>query len=98
MASRVARTQAESGANHLTNLRHDSGPAVELPGHVLRHLDGTRDRNALLDILADLVERGVLVLQEDAEAATTDQSPRERIALELDRTFIYLAQNALLLE
>src|SRR5262249_52443000 len=53
VASPLARLQAAAGAS-ATNLRHERVPLDEPDRPVLRHLDGSRDRAALLGLLAGL--------------------------------------------
>jgi methyltransferase-like protein len=65
VASPWARFQAQTGSE-VTNLCH---VRVELKGiaqYLLSHLDGTRDRAALLDGLEKSVASGLLVLRENA--------------------------------
>ncbi len=96
LASRVARAQAEAGESSVTNLRHELGQLNEFCGQVLRLLDGTRDRAALLDGLAGLVGSGVLVMPQEGLAGA-DADTRKRLEAPLDRVLHYLAWNAFLL-
>jgi methyltransferase-like protein/2-polyprenyl-3-methyl-5-hydroxy-6-metoxy-1,4-benzoquinol methylase len=61
-ASALARLQAESGPT-VTSQRHQSVTLPALHRHVLRHLDGSRDSAALLQILTELALTGVLNVQ-----------------------------------
>ena len=94
-ASRLARLQAET-ATSVTNLRHESLPLNELARHLLRHMDGTRDRMALVEILGRLVQEGVLVPPAEEEAAGKPRDVNTRLAEAADRTLEFLARNALL--
>ena len=57
VASPLARLQARS-ANNVTNLRHETVMLDEVGRMLLKHLDGSRDRAGLRDILMDLVKSG----------------------------------------
>jgi hypothetical protein len=50
-----ARLQAERGGAHVTNLLHEVLPTDDLDRAVLRLLDGTRDRAALVAALAPVL-------------------------------------------
>lgn len=92
--SLVARSQLDQG-NLVTTLRHGRQVLDDFPAHVLRYLDGTRDRNELVDALLKLVDDGVLVVQRAADAITRDQL-RMQLAAALDQTLRYLGCAALL--
>jgi len=59
VASALARRQAGSG-EPVTNQLHESGLLDDFDRHMLQLLDGTNDRNAIVDRLVKLVENGVL--------------------------------------
>jgi SAM-dependent methyltransferase len=60
-APAFARRQAKEG-NRVTNLRHEVVPLDEINRHLLGLLDGSRDREALLEgMLGWVVERGMVV-------------------------------------
>jgi methyltransferase-like protein len=65
-ASRVARLQAQAG-NVVTNMRHEFSKISDLARHLLPHLDGTRDREALVGILVDLVRQKKLLVADAPE-------------------------------
>jgi methyltransferase-like protein len=92
LGSRVARVQIDSNAKYVTNLRHESGALSDGYRHVLRQLDGTRDRAELGDIFRKLVRDQILVLPE----TTTSEDLPTRLDRALDLTLYYLACNALL--
>jgi methyltransferase-like protein/SAM-dependent methyltransferase len=71
VASPVARFQAKTNAV-VTNLRHERIELSRLAHHLLPYLDGSRDRSALLDVLAALVEEHPDLLQPTDE--TTDDA------------------------
>src|SRR5262249_7877500 len=60
----LARQQAERGA-WATNLRHEAVALNDFNRQVLRHLDGTRDSDAMLKVLKDLCASNVLVVREN---------------------------------
>ena len=88
VASPLARHQAAS-ATDVTNLRHETVRLEDLDRHLLRQLDGTRTREALLADLRSLADRGALTVTstDDLERALT-----ARLDLSLQR----LAAGALL--
>jgi methyltransferase-like protein len=95
VASPVARLQAQNG-NKVTNLRHER---IELAGtcyHLLRYLDGSRDRAALLDALAGLVAEGVIEVQQDDKPVKDVKQARGVLAEALDSKLCQLARAALL--
>jgi methyltransferase-like protein/SAM-dependent methyltransferase len=103
VASPVARFQAMNGST-VTNLRHErihlAGPAY----HLLRYLDGSRDRPVLLSVLEGLAAEGVIALEQAGEPAEsverTRQSPEPGeggvLAEVLDSSLHQLARAALL--
>ncbi|MBN1656884.1 MAG: methyltransferase regulatory domain-containing protein [Anaerolineae bacterium] len=105
VASAVARYQIQRG-NLVTNLRHERVTLDNLDGFVLYHLDGSRDRAGLLDLLmAGPVAQGVLTVQRQdeaegrgysAEGSLSDAEIRGMLAAELERKLDWLACAALL--
>jgi methyltransferase-like protein/ubiquinone/menaquinone biosynthesis C-methylase UbiE len=73
----LARIQAETGTL-VTNARHEMITLGEFDRRVLQALDGTRDRNSIIKILMDLLDRGVLVAKEHNEPVQ-DQDRRTAI-------------------
>jgi len=66
LASPLARLQAESGL-HVTNLRHEIVNLDEFNRQLIRLVDGSRDRAALLEALNGLVAEGVLVAEQHGQ-------------------------------
>jgi methyltransferase-like protein/SAM-dependent methyltransferase len=97
-ATPLARHQAASGVP-VTNLRHRSVTLDDCDSWVLRYLDGTRDRSALIDVLAELVAKGTLTLQqeEDGQLLQGEAIIRAALAPVLECSLQRLAGNALLL-
>jgi methyltransferase-like protein/SAM-dependent methyltransferase len=98
VASAVARFQAAHG--HLvTNLRHERVTLDNLDGFVLYHLDGSRDRDGLLDLLMEgPVAQGVLTVQREGRppASLSDAEVRVLLGEELERKLDWLACAGLL--
>ena len=65
LASPLARHQAATG-NIVTNLRHEAGQLNDFSRIVLRHLDGTHDRSAILRALHQARNEGRLFLSSDS--------------------------------
>lgn len=97
LASPLARLQCQE-SQRITNLRHKT-ITLERPfsGHLLRLLDGSRDRARLLDDLLPLVE-SVSAVPKDAQRHTDPLQIREMLALQLEADLEEIARNALLLE
>jgi methyltransferase-like protein/SAM-dependent methyltransferase len=95
VASPLARLQAVGG-NQVTNLRHELVGLEEFNRQVLRHLDGSRDRAALLDALAELVAQGDLVVNQDGKPVRAAEQIRGFLAQALEQQLPKLARDALL--
>jgi methyltransferase-like protein/protein-L-isoaspartate O-methyltransferase len=95
VASPLARLQAEVG-NQVTNLRHDLVVLEHFNRQVVRHLDGTRDRAALVDILTELVRQDVLSVRQSGELVQDVPSIRQHLGTALDAQLPRLARLALL--
>lgn len=94
--SRVARAQVQHRCEHVTNLRHESRPLSEPNRWLVGLLDGTRDRQALIRVLRELVREGVIVLSEQGDSTLTDNELEVYLARSLDKALTYLAANAFL--
>ncbi len=64
LASPIARLQSEQGKD-VTNLRYEVFTLNFATRQVLKHLDGTHDRAALLEVLRNSIENGDLTLYKD---------------------------------
>ncbi|HYT90811.1 MAG TPA: hypothetical protein VEL76_19030, partial [Gemmataceae bacterium] len=84
------RLQATSAA--VTNRRHRLVTLSPFDRLVLQHLDGNRDRAALLDALVALAERKVLTIE-----GTKPDEVRGALEGELSESLERLAKSALLL-
>lgn len=90
-ASALARIEIEQGTV-VTTLRSEQLVISDsLGAALLRLLDGTRDRAALIDELTALAEAGRVVLPGDGKSPA-----REQIAAELEQNLAELAQAALI--
>ncbi len=97
LASGWARLQAETGPT-VTNLRHESVRLGPLQSQLLRLLDGTRDRAALLAALKPLIVSGELAARQDDQVVTDPQKNLELLAASLDGKLEGLARSALLIQ
>lgn len=94
-ASAWARRQA-GGGNRVTNARHETVRLNDLERHVLRHLDGTRDRAGLLDLLTGLVADGSLILHEQGRVVRDTSGARHVLPVPLTGALNRLAKSGLL--
>ncbi len=94
VASAVARLQAQD-SNMVTNLWHERVRLDDATHYLIRRLDGTCDRAALLDELTDLVARGALVIQQ-SPGEDTEEDVRDILARTLEQNIRRLARSALL--
>jgi methyltransferase-like protein/SAM-dependent methyltransferase len=95
--SAYARWQAAHGA-FVTNRRHTRVDFEAPMREVLRLLDGTRDRTALVDALVERVAAGSLALASDDERITEPEAVRAALSVLVDHTLSELAARSLLAE
>ena len=95
MASALAREQAPHG-RRVTNQRHESINLDEFNRHMLRLLDGSRDRTTILEDLMKLVVGGALVVQQEGKQVKEGDSLRNILAEALDMSLPAVAKSALL--
>jgi methyltransferase-like protein len=95
VASPLARLQAARG-EIITNLCHRPVELGLFERAVLRQLDGTRDRAALLTTLADLVTGGALTIRADGKPLQEPAQVRRVLEMALPRWLDALASMALL--
>ncbi len=74
VASPVARYLAETSVL-VTNLRHERIELTGLAYRLLRYLDGSHDRAALLDLMKEWVAEGVIQLEPDEDLAQAGEQP-----------------------
>jgi methyltransferase-like protein/SAM-dependent methyltransferase len=95
LASPWARRQTAYGTS-VTNLRHERLTLGPLQFHLLRLLDGARDRAALLAALEKPVADGEIAAKQNDQIVTDFQQNMEILAASLDAKLEGLARAALL--
>lgn len=96
LASPLARSQAMN-SELISNLRHRLVRLSDFERIVLAHLDGTRDRSALCDVVFHSIERGDLDLADKAGNPVHDETLRRTfIENAIDPCLRELAAHALL--
>lgn len=102
VASPLARYQAGFGTT-VTNLRHEAGRLNEFSRIVLHHLDGSRDRAAILEVLHQSRNEGRLELSGapsdlvDGLSLGPREASEQALGAMLDRSLEKLARFALLM-
>jgi methyltransferase-like protein len=95
-ASLLARTQI----NHVTvvaSMRHTPIKLADtLSQHLLRRLDGTRDRDALIRELTELVRTGVAVPERDSQPVTNLDEALHLLRSGIDANLAHLARAGVL--
>ena len=96
--SPVALFQAENSTT-VTNLRHQSISLDDdnVACHLLRYLDGSRDRADLMDVVAGLASQGVPEMQQNGVSAQDSDQAREMMAAVLDQRLRRLVNASLLI-
>jgi methyltransferase-like protein len=94
-ASGLARYQAARGT-FVTNARQELVQLEPLSCHLLRHLDGTRDRAALAEVLARGVAENNIVLHRHGRPVSDPGLLRDALAQELESNLRRLGRSALL--
>jgi methyltransferase-like protein/2-polyprenyl-3-methyl-5-hydroxy-6-metoxy-1,4-benzoquinol methylase len=98
VASPLAPLQATAGADAVATLYHTVARINEFERQVLVRLDGSRDRDALIDALADLVRTGVLVPRyAEGRAAASADEMRDDLASLVEECLTRFAGVALLM-
>jgi methyltransferase-like protein/SAM-dependent methyltransferase len=95
VVSPVARLQAQTGTK-VTNMRHERINLNGISCHLLRYLDGSHDRAALLDVLEGLAVEGVIEVRQDDEPVKDAEQARITLDGMLDSQLHRLARAALL--
>ena len=99
VASRVARFQASHDNDRVTNLRHERVSLDQADRYLLRCLDGSHDRRALVDqLLAGPVAEGILAVQEDGKPINDPGRVRHLLAEGLENKLCWLASAGLLID
>lgn len=96
MAFSLARLQAET-TNTVTNGRHEVATLNEFDRRVLQDLDGTHDRNSIIQFLMGLLAQGVLVARENNEPVQEQDRKRAILERELPGSLKRLSDLALII-
>ena len=92
-----ARLQIEEEGYLVTNLRHDPVVLNPVQAHILRYLDGTRDRAALVEALVKgPVAVGSLTVKQDGVPLQDIEKVREMLGTAVDEALSQLARLSLL--
>jgi SAM-dependent methyltransferase len=94
-ASPLARYQAERGAR-VTNLRHEVVDLNDFNRHLLRLLDGTRDRAGLRAALEERIDRGRLAYWHNGQPLTDPAQLRRLLPTLLEQHLGWMARSCLL--
>jgi methyltransferase-like protein len=94
--SKLARFQA-SQPGAVTNLQHENVQLGDFERQVAKLLDGTRDRAAVIETLADLVANKTLVVHEKGKPVTDQDQVRMILGKVLEDALPSLARKSLLL-
>jgi methyltransferase-like protein/SAM-dependent methyltransferase len=95
-ASALARYQATQGAQ-VANLRHELVGLSEFGRQVVRHVDGSRNRAALVDLLLRVIDEGTLSVTDNGQPVSDPARLRGIVTKALDQELATLARNALLM-
>jgi methyltransferase-like protein/cyclopropane fatty-acyl-phospholipid synthase-like methyltransferase len=95
VASALARYQAEAEVK-ISNLRHFTFKLDDFNSLMIRLLDGSRDRAAIVAKLAQWAADGYLEVSHDGQAVHDETQLRDALATFLDAGLVELAKNALL--
>jgi methyltransferase-like protein/2-polyprenyl-3-methyl-5-hydroxy-6-metoxy-1,4-benzoquinol methylase len=97
VASPWARLQAQDGFT-VTNMRHERLDLNAVHAHVLRYLDGTRNRDEVLEaIMVGPVAGGKMIVRQGETPVQDPNQIREILRPEVDQGFEQLAASALLI-
>lgn len=94
-AAPLARLQAAHG-KHIVNLKHDLGTVGDFERHLLRHLDGTKNQPALVDIMTGLVAEGTLNANVDGQRVTNPDDVRKLMTSAVEEALKRFIQHAYL--
>jgi methyltransferase-like protein len=96
VAAAFARIQAMNGTN-VTNLWHEVVQLDGLTCYLLAHLDGTRDRQTLVDMLVRRASQRGMVVQQHGRPIENPNDLQAALAVGLEMNLRLLARHALLL-
>jgi methyltransferase-like protein/SAM-dependent methyltransferase len=92
----VARAKLAAGEEGVANRRHNHLRVSDLDRRILPLLDGTRDRSAILDRLAELAVAGDLTVSRQGERLTDPEAIREALGPALEQSLDRYATSCLL--
>jgi len=93
-ASDLSRAQAKRGGR-VTNQRHEMVNLDEFSRRTLQLLDGTRDRNALLEAMSRLVADGTLTVEQDSQKVAGGDPLKQILGDAVDRCLARFTKAAL---
>jgi methyltransferase-like protein len=93
-ASDLAREQAKK-SGRVTNQRHEIVNLDEFSRRTLQLLDGTRDRNALLEAMSRLVADGTLMVEQDSQKVAGGDPLKQILGDAVDRCLTRFTKAAL---
>jgi methyltransferase-like protein len=73
-AGKMAKADAEAGANVTANLNHEPVSLEPATRFLLRHMDGEHNQNDLISILVEEFRCGRIILYEDGKTASTPEA------------------------
>jgi methyltransferase-like protein len=94
-ATALSREQAKRGGR-VTNQRHEMVNLDEFSRRTLQLLDGSRDRNALLDAMSKLVADGTLMVEQEGQKVAGGDPLKQIMGDAVDRCLTRFAKAALL--
>jgi methyltransferase-like protein len=95
MVSKLAAYQASNGPL-VVNQRHELVQLDPVSKELVKALDGTRDREALMEYLTQCVANGALVLEENGRKLEETEKINDVLETALENSLLTLAKSALL--
>jgi methyltransferase-like protein len=95
LASKLAAYQANNGSL-VVNQRHELVKLDPVSKELVKVLDGTRNRDELLEYLAQCVAKGALVLEESGRKITETKKIKDTLEAAMEKAMSTLASSALL--
>lgn len=95
-ASRWARALAEESST-VTNLWHELVQLSDVERHLLEALDGTRNRQAIVQVLVEKVQQGSLVIRDQGELVLDPQHIHQLVDGSIDGHMAQIRNKGLLL-
>jgi methyltransferase-like protein len=95
LASKLAAYQANNGSL-VVNQRHELVKLDPVSKELVKVLDGTRNRDELLEYLAQCAAKGALVLEESGRKITETKKIKDTLEAAMEKAMSTLASSALL--